>query len=799
MSGSDQKGADATLAATPAGAPGAARSQTAEPATSAVIAGRYEIIGLLGAGGMGSVYRARDRELDETVAIKMLRRELVDRPDSLERFRREVKLARKVTHRNVARTFDIGEHDGEKYLTMELVEGESLAARLVRDGALTVSVAVALAQEILAGLEAAHAAGVIHRDLKPDNVLIARDGRVVLTDFGIARADDSARVGAAQTAGIPLGTPLYMSPEQVEGSRTIDARADVYAFGAMLYEMLVGQPPFDGETVVAIMLARLTRPPPDPRVVRPDLPTALADVVMKCMAKRPEDRPGGAAEISRVLATMTMPLPSVEAKPTRPSRPPAPLPERTTGGRLRSLAVLPFRNSGPPDDEYLAEGATEDLIDTLSMTPLLRVRSRGAVMKFKGRDMDPREIGRELDVQVVVDGSLRRTPGSVRVTARLQSVADGFQIWAKRFDRAESELLAVADEIAREVSAALTVHLDVPDRAVHSDPEAVDLYLRARAEHRKLFAFGAGRAVPLYEAALARAPDEPTFLAGYASALVRVWFAGTDPTGTALDRARVAAQKAVASAPHLGDAHVALATIALHTDNAVESMHELKRALRAAPGLAPAHEMLGLLLLEIGRIPEAVKRLEAAIALDSAAINAYADLARAHALLGDFTTAHATLARLESLNAAEAAGALGRMYARFATWQGDFERAADLLARAVAPSDPAATMGVRQMVSKETPVEVRRQIMDMVFNNPSNAPRRRVLFGQIETEIAASVGDLSWAIDVLQRAVRDGLIDLSWLDACPVLATLRPDPAFAAARATVAERAQRIVEAYLAE
>ncbi|HVY49887.1 MAG TPA: serine/threonine-protein kinase, partial [Minicystis sp.] len=308
--------ADPTLAATSgAAAPVSAASDPAVAAAGCasvggtyVVAGRYEILGMLGVGGMGTVYRARDRELDEVVALKALRRELVDAPGMLERFRREVKLARRVTHPNVARVFDIGEHDGEKFLTMEYVDGESLAGLLAREGALSVARGVELAVAVCAGLGAAHHAGVVHRDLKPDNVLLSKSGRVVVTDFGIARAVMDG--GAGQTAGGLVGTPAYMAPEQVEGAADVDARADVYALGAMLFELFTGARPWIGDAPIAVAAARLVHPPPDPRAKKPDLPTPLARAILRCMARRREERFASVAEVAAELASLTLPAPS---------------------------------------------------------------------------------------------------------------------------------------------------------------------------------------------------------------------------------------------------------------------------------------------------------------------------------------------------------------------------------------------------------------------------------------------------------------------------------------------------------
>ncbi|MEZ4294572.1 MAG: serine/threonine-protein kinase [Polyangiaceae bacterium] len=244
------------------------------------------MLGLLGAGGMGNVYRARDLELGEEVALKMLRPEIVSNPTALDRFRLEVKLSRRVTHPHVARMFDIGEHGGERYLTMELIDGPPLSALLQRDGRLPVERAISIACGVCEGLSAAHAANVIHRDLKPDNVLLAKDGRTVVTDFGIAQA-----VGAEQTrfsSGF-VGTPAYMSPEQVEG-RAAGPAADLYALGAMLFEMVTGDVPWTGDSVFAVAAARLLHPPPDPGERRPDLPRELIAAIRTLLARAPEDR-----------------------------------------------------------------------------------------------------------------------------------------------------------------------------------------------------------------------------------------------------------------------------------------------------------------------------------------------------------------------------------------------------------------------------------------------------------------------------------------------------------------------------
>ncbi len=273
-----------------------------------LVAGRYEVISLEGTGGMGSVYRARDNELGELVALKVLHRDLVGSPEMLARFRREAKLARRVTHKNVARTYDIGEHGSDRFLTMELVEGEPLRDILAREGRLDLGRALELAAQMADGLAAAHEAGVVHRDLKPENVLVAAGERAVLTDFGISRT--SAPGDTMLTTGAAMGTPAYMAPEQVEGVVDVDARTDVYAFGTVIFEMLTGRVAWTSTSPYLVATARLTSPPPDPRADRPEISSALAAFVMRCMARDREARFVDGRALARALREL------IAAEPT---------------------------------------------------------------------------------------------------------------------------------------------------------------------------------------------------------------------------------------------------------------------------------------------------------------------------------------------------------------------------------------------------------------------------------------------------------------------------------------------------
>lgn len=764
------------------------------------IAGRYTLLGLLGAGGMGTVYRAKDEELDELIALKMLLPEFVDEAGMLERFRREVKLARRVTHKNVARVYDIGEHGSGKYLTMEYIEGETLSARVARQSPMHVAQVVDIALSICAGLSAAHVAGVVHRDLKPENVMIAKDGRVVIMDFGIARArvEDASRtqVGAA------IGTPAYMSPEQVQGLEDIDARADIYAFGAMLYELFTGVQPFRGDSIVAVAAARLMQPPPDPCVRRPSLPVAYGEFVKKCMARDRDQRFSSADEIaaaltyllstndpsstgntpqilrtgsSPVIATNTAVVPSM----------PAPTPTEKT------VALLPFRNSGPPADDYLAEGLTDDLIDTLSMTEGLKVRPRGVVMRFKGVDQDPREIGKELGVQVVVEGSVRRAPAGLRITARVLSVADGFQLWAKRFDRPEKDLFVVNDEVATAIAEALTVDMTSPTRQAPTDPAAIELYLRARVEYRKFWAPGVKVAVELLEKALELAPNDSTILSGYASALARLAFYDGDQAA----RAHAAAEKALAAAPHLPEAYVAMGHALMQQGDLAGSVRALKQAIQKSPSNAEPHWVLGMILLESGPLDDAARALETAMSLDPMLPAVARMLARVTATRRDWDRAYKLLEQ-SRVTDGEFSYLIHRL--RFATWERDVAKVEAVLNELRKPENqgPVQVAIMESVLKKSAPGQVSPMRQEAFVDRAGW--RRKAYFLQLDAEMAAYADDLPRMFESIRLSAENNLQDLMWLDHCPLFEAHRQIPEFVQARSIVAARVQRVVDAYRA-
>ncbi|MSP61180.1 MAG: tetratricopeptide repeat protein, partial [Myxococcales bacterium] len=473
----------------------------------------------------------------------------------------------------------------------------------------------------------------------------------------------------------------------------------------------------------------------------------------------------------------------------------APVPTHLT----KTIAVLPFRNGGASDEEYLADGLTDDLIDNLSMVHGLRVRSRGGVMALKGMDRDPRGLGRELGVQVVVEGTVRRAGAMLRVSTRLIGVADGFQLWARRFDRPAADVFSVGDEVSRAIAEALAVEPGGPPRESPTDPEALDLYLRARHEYFRQRREPVNRAIALFEQALARAPEDPTILAGYAIARVRLWYLGGPDARHSHELARAAAERAVAAGPHLGEPRLALASVLLHSQDPAGAARELQRAIAAAPGLAEAHDLLGRLMVDVGRIPEGARHLQIALALEPGLPQARWDLARAHALQGDQAKVDALLDTPGPAPVDER----GLWFARIrnALWRRDFDRieeCARALSGVVGPGEAPMVTALLEIVRHRRLPEGPRpgKASDTELSNEGR--RRRAAYLQLAAEGAAVIDALEPALATITLAVEAGLLDLAWLDRCPVLASVRPDPRFAVLRARVEARVAPVLAALAA-
>ncbi len=829
-------------------------------------AGRYQIERPVGRGGMGTVYRAMDIMVGDLVALKVLDAAVTGATDQIEWFRREVRLARRITHPNVARTHDMGEQGGSHYITMEFVEGTTLQellrlrpaegesqsgggeARNTRQ-AMEPARAARVGLSVCEGLAAAHAAGVVHRDLKPANVLIERSGRVVLTDFGIARtlADDNT---GARTQGV-VGTPLYMAPEQLAGL-AVDQRADIYAFGLMLFEMVTGVLPFAGQTPIAAALARLTQPPPDPRVARPGLPEPLALLILQCLAQKPEDRPQSATEVAERLrgwllasgeslmgvSTVTMlgamaaaaasgastgvgtPTPGtltptqqqVTTGPTpglltqgnltqnatrggpgttqsRPMRPLAPVPTAE-----RALAVLPFRYVGPPDQSYLGDALTDELIDVLSRTRGLRVLGSGATAKFRS-DRDPRAVGVDLGVAAVVDATVQASAKQVRVAARLVEVATGTQLWSERFESGLEDLFELQDRISKRIAEALRVELSTSADAGDVPAEAVSLYLRGR---RKLLAFqviGADGAVELLEQCIELAPHLQPAIACHAIACLRAWFMPSSFLDDEQPRdweqeARRSVARALEEAPDTAETYLARAMLGVQLGEWREAVKALVRALEIAPTYAHAHQYLAQLQCEAGNTKEGLERCKLAFDLEPNLTVCLFDIARLHALRGDRAECDRYLDMAEHNTRFRSPTLQFRL--RVATWYGDMQQVQDI--RDSLAGEDADGFGLYVVnFARAVAGEFEKPALDelaasLLARAPS--PRFYTLMCQNCVEIYCARGFPEDALRYYQQAADRVLIDIEWTDRCPLLKAMRLLPGFAEARRKVRQRVQ---------
>src|SRR5262245_6676816 len=420
---------------------------------------------------MSVVYLAKDQKHERPVALKVLQPEL---PHSLQtqRFLHEIKLSASLTHPHIVPVYDSGSNDGQLYYVMAYIEGESLRARLNREKRLPLEEALTVAREVADALDYAHARGVIHRDIKPENVRLG-SGHALVADFGIARAIAEADVPDA-TGGHILGTPDYMSPEQISRDVELDGRTDIYSLGCLLFEALAGQPPFGGLTVRSVMLRRLVDPAPSVRTFDSSIPAAVDAAVSRALETEPGDRFPSAAEFCAAIQPEAIAGQSA-TRTTSVSHEAAP---------EASIAVLPFANlSSDPDTEYFSDGMTEEIINALAQVPTLRVAARTSAFAFKGQSVDAREIGEKLRVRTLLEGSVRKAGDQVRVTAQLINAADGYHLWSQNYDRKLADVFAVQDELARAISSNLTRTVVTPPQLVQTQtrqPEAYNLYLRGR-------------------------------------------------------------------------------------------------------------------------------------------------------------------------------------------------------------------------------------------------------------------------------------------------------------------------------
>jgi len=563
---------------------------------NAALAGRYALAHELGSGGMATVYLADDLKHHRPVAVKVLRPELASVLGP-ERFLREVEIAARLNHPHILALYDSGEADGFLFYVMPYVKGESLRHRLEREQQLPIDEALGITRQIASALDHAHAQDVIHRDVKPENILLY-EGEAMVADFGIALASAAAGERLTQT-GLVVGTPEYMSPEQSLGERALDARSDVYSLACVLYEILAGEPPYTGRTAQAVIAKRLTDPVPAVRRLRTTVPAAVEQALMKALAKTPADR---FASTGAFVEALTAPAP-VRSPP--------------------SVAVLPFLNlSVDPENEYFADGITEDVIAQLSKVRALRVISRTSVMAFKQRSHSLREIAAQLEVATLLEGSVRRVGDRVRIVAQLIDAASDQHLWAETYDRQLTDIFAIQADVALHIAAALKAELTPAEKTrIHKEPtgdlQAYQLYLQGRHWLIRYTQEGMRKAIEYFEQAIDRDPSYALAYVGAALAYVELGEGGALQPDEAYARANQAVATALELDAELAEAHATLAYLKFVGDyDWARAEREFKRALELNPSSADTYDYYGRMLSSLERHDEALALLKRAQELD---------------------------------------------------------------------------------------------------------------------------------------------------------------------------------------
>jgi serine/threonine protein kinase/tetratricopeptide (TPR) repeat protein len=636
-----------------------------ELTTGSTFAGRYQIIEELGKGGMGKVYKAVDTRIKEKIALKLIKPEIASDKKTLERFGNELKLARKITHKNVGKMFDINEEQGTHYITMEYVPGQDLKGLIKQTGQLAVGTSISIAKQICQGLSEAHKAGVIHRDLKPNNIMIDREGEVRIMDFGIAR---SLKEKGITGAGVMIGTPEYMSPEQAE-AKEVDHRSDIYSLGVMLYEMVTGRIPFEGDTALSIAMKHKGEIPRNPKEYNSQIPDELSGVVLKCLAKEKDERPKSVEELLSGLNNIEKGIPTTDR--VIPTRKPItskeitvsfpakrillaavvvivfafiglllwqPWSQKVTSIRssLRpSVAVLPFEDFSPQkDQEYLCLGIASELINRLNKIHDLWVPARGSSFFFRGSEANIQQIGNSLNVQSILMGTLMKSGNKIRISVELVDVVENEIIWSDTYERNEGDIFDLQDDVTLAIVEKLKVNLLGEESAAlvkryTENVEAYNLYLKGRYFWSQDTKAGFDQSLEYYKQAIEIEPLYALAYAGMADSYLSYAFNGNSPRKAVMPQAEAAASKALEIDNTLSEAHASMAFIKILNDwSWSEGEREIKRAIDLNPSNALAHFYYSWLLTFIARHDEAIVEMKRAHELDPLSIDFHIGLGR---------------------------------------------------------------------------------------------------------------------------------------------------------------------------
>jgi eukaryotic-like serine/threonine-protein kinase len=726
----------------------------------------YEVLRKLGAGGMGEVHLALDTLLHRRVAIKFLPTRSESDSVAKKRLIREAQAAAALDHPNICAIYDVGEEQGRSFIVMQYIEGDTIASRLAA-ARLDVRDALDIAVQIAQALSEAHSRGIVHRDIKPQNIMVTPRGQVKVLDFGLAQrlnpapALDSVAETASQLtgAGVLVGTMPYMSTEQVRGE-ALDARTDVFSFGVVLYEMLSGQRLFAASTAADVISAILTRDPPPLARYSSSLPAQLTRIVERCLRKDRADRYASARELLDDLEQVAA---AVRGFPSPAEAAP-------------SIAVLPFVNmSADPENEYFCDGLAEELLNALTKIEHLRVAARTSAFSFKSKDKDVREIGRELNVRTVLEGSVRRAGDRIRITAQLVKVEDGYHLWSERYDRKLKDIFDIQDEISLAIAEALKVRLLSGEKAAvlkryTRDTEAYQLYLRGRYFWQKFSPEGWSKARTCFEQAIQKDPGFALAYSGLADSLVACGVF-TAP-GDVFPEAKRMVRQALALDASMAEAWCAKAAISFFHDwDWPGGEEDCRQAIKLNPNYPLVHDLYSLCLLAQGRFEEAISESRRACELDPLSAYFNASLGCTLYYARRYQEAEEQLLKAVELDP-------GSMWGH--VWLVDLYEQQARYVDALHHRKRLLTIVGNDRLAVEIALEFQRSGYEGVLLKYLDELARRSAQEYVSPlEFAATcarLGDREKTLDWLERAYQDRTLYMSFLKVRPTWESLQSDP-----------------------